>query len=76
MSDQYDFIIPKEIAERGKDAIKTVEDVVGSGPYELLNWEAGKGLTKGWLCAIPLHHHTCGVAVPLPIRTCVRTGRI
>lgn len=45
MSDQYDFIIPKEIAARGKEAIKTMEDVVGSGAYELTAYEAGKGLT-------------------------------
>ena len=45
MSDQYDFILPKEISARGKDAVKTAEDVVGSGPYELTAYEAGKGLT-------------------------------
>ncbi|MGE5596034.1 MAG: ABC transporter substrate-binding protein [Hyphomicrobiales bacterium] len=44
MSDQYDLIIPKEIAARGKDAIKTVEDVVGSGAYEAVSYEAGKGM--------------------------------
>ncbi len=39
MSDQYDLIIPKEIAERGADAIKTPADVIGSGPYELATFE-------------------------------------
>ena len=42
MSDQYDLIIPKEIAARGDDAIQKAEDVVGSGPYELVSFEAGQ----------------------------------
>jgi peptide/nickel transport system substrate-binding protein len=45
MSDQYDIVIPKEIAERGEEAIKTPDDVVGSGPYELTAYEAGAGFT-------------------------------
>lgn len=35
MADQYNFVIPKEIAVRGLDAIQKPEDVIGSGPYEL-----------------------------------------
>jgi peptide/nickel transport system substrate-binding protein len=42
MSDQYDLIIPQEIAARGAEAIRGVEDVVGSGPYELVSFEAGQ----------------------------------
>jgi len=38
MGDQYDFIMPKEIATRGPDAIKTEADVIGSGPYELVTY--------------------------------------
>ncbi|MEX0781070.1 MAG: ABC transporter substrate-binding protein [Dehalococcoidia bacterium] len=45
MSDQYDLIIPQEIAARGAEAIQTAEDVVGSGPYELVNFQAGQGFT-------------------------------
>jgi peptide/nickel transport system substrate-binding protein len=45
MGDTYDIVLPKEISSRGKDAVKTAEDVVGSGPYELTAYEAGKGLT-------------------------------
>jgi peptide/nickel transport system substrate-binding protein len=40
MSDQYNYIIPKEIAARGKDAIQTAADCVGSGPYELAEFQA------------------------------------
>jgi len=39
MSDQYDLVIPKEIALRGEEAIKDANDVVGSGPYELVSFE-------------------------------------
>ena len=42
MSDQYDLIIPKEIADRGVDAIKGINDVIGSGPYQLTTFEAGQ----------------------------------
>lgn len=42
MSDQYDIIIPKELAQRGADAIMGPEDVIGSGPYELASFEAGQ----------------------------------
>jgi peptide/nickel transport system substrate-binding protein len=41
MSDQYDLVIPQEIAARGRDAITTVADVIGSGPYEATTFEAG-----------------------------------
>jgi peptide/nickel transport system substrate-binding protein len=43
MSDQYDLIIPREIAARGQEAIRNAQDVVGSGPYELVNFEPGQG---------------------------------
>ncbi|QFG02337.1 ABC transporter substrate-binding protein [Tepidiforma bonchosmolovskayae] len=42
MADQYDLVIPKEIAARGDDAITKPEDVVGSGPYEIAAFEAGQ----------------------------------
>jgi len=42
MSDQYDLIIPREIAARGEEAIRNAQDVVGSGPYELINFEPGQ----------------------------------
>jgi len=42
MSDQYNFIIPKEIAARGKDAITTAADAIGSGPYELVEFVAAQ----------------------------------
>ncbi len=45
MSDQYDLIIPQEIAARGAEAIQTPADVVGSGPYELISFEAGQRFT-------------------------------
>ena len=45
MSDQYNFIIPKEIAARGKDAIQTQADVIGSGPYELVEFVAAQKFT-------------------------------
>jgi peptide/nickel transport system substrate-binding protein len=45
MSDQYDLIIPQEIAARGKDAIQGVQDVVGSGPYELIEFQAGQKIS-------------------------------
>ena len=45
ISDQYNFVIPKEIAARGKDAITKVEDVVGSGPYELTEFVAAQKFT-------------------------------
>lgn len=45
MSDQYDLIIPQEIAARGAEAIQTAQDVVGSGPYELVSFEAGQRFT-------------------------------
>lgn len=45
MSDQYNFIIPKEIAAKGKDAITSVADVIGSGPYELTEFVAAQKFT-------------------------------
>lgn len=45
MSDQYNFVIPKEIAARGVDAIKTAEDAVGSGGYELTEFVAAQKFT-------------------------------
>lgn len=42
MSDQYDLVIPYEIADRGVEAITSAADVIGSGPYELTNFEAGQ----------------------------------
>lgn len=42
MADQYDLVIPKEIAARGEDAITKPEDVIGSGPYEVAAFEAGQ----------------------------------
>jgi peptide/nickel transport system substrate-binding protein len=43
MSDQYDLVVPKEITARGEEAIKVPADVVGSGAFELVNYEAGRG---------------------------------
>ncbi len=45
MSDQYNFIIPKEIAAKGPDAIKTAADAIGSGPYELTEFVAAQKFT-------------------------------
>jgi len=45
MADQYNFVIPKEIAARGADAIKSAEDVIGSGPYELESFVAAQKFT-------------------------------
>ena len=45
MSDQYNFIIPKEISSRGKDAISTAADAIGSGPYELTEFKAAQSFS-------------------------------
>lgn len=45
MSDQYNFIIPKEISSRGKDAITTAADAIGSGPYELTEFKAAQSFS-------------------------------
>lgn len=45
MADQYNFVIPKEIAVRGLDAIQKPEDVIGSGPYELADFTAAQKFT-------------------------------
>lgn len=42
LADQGDAILPAEIVARGDAAIAKLEDVVGSGPYELTTFEAGK----------------------------------
>jgi peptide/nickel transport system substrate-binding protein len=43
MSDQYEIILPKEISSRGEEAVKVPADIIGSGPYQLVTYEAGKG---------------------------------
>jgi peptide/nickel transport system substrate-binding protein len=45
MADQYDIVLPKELSARGDTAIKELGDVVGSGPYELQTYEAGRKIT-------------------------------
>jgi peptide/nickel transport system substrate-binding protein len=45
MADQYDVVIPQELAARGEEAIKGVSDNIGSGPYELITYEAGQRFT-------------------------------
>ena len=45
MADQYNLMIPKEIAVRGKDAIQGPQDCIGSGPYELTEFVAAQKLT-------------------------------
>jgi peptide/nickel transport system substrate-binding protein len=45
MSDQYNFILPKETIAKGADAIKTAEDCIGSGPYELTEFVAAQKFT-------------------------------
>ncbi|MFN8556823.1 MAG: ABC transporter substrate-binding protein [Dehalococcoidia bacterium] len=45
MADQYDVIIPRELAAKGEDAIKTKEDNIGTGPYELVTFEPGQRFT-------------------------------
>jgi peptide/nickel transport system substrate-binding protein len=42
MSDQYDLVIPREISQRGDEAIQTAADVIGSGPYMIDLFEAGQ----------------------------------
>ena len=70
MSDQYNFVIPKEIAARGKDAIQTAADAVGSGPYELAEFVAAQKFTlkrradeywrpnTSWIDAFEYQHQT------------------
>jgi peptide/nickel transport system substrate-binding protein len=43
MSDAYEMMIPKELAARGPEAITKIEDVIGSGPYEAVRFDAGAG---------------------------------
>ena len=45
MSDQYNFILPKETIAKGKDAMTTAADVIGSGPYELTEFVAAQKFT-------------------------------
>ncbi len=42
LSDQFDIILPREVASRGDEAIKSLDDVVASGPYELTAYEPGR----------------------------------
>ncbi|HXU22606.1 MAG TPA: ABC transporter substrate-binding protein, partial [Tepidiformaceae bacterium] len=42
IADQYDVVIPKEIAAKGDAAITTLADVIGSGPYQLTAYEPGE----------------------------------
>ena len=42
IADQYDVVIPQEIAAKGDAAIATLADVVGSGPYQLTAYEPGQ----------------------------------
>lgn len=70
MSDQYNFVIPKEIAVKGKDAILTAADAIGSGPYELAEFVAAQKFTlkrrsdtywkpnTSWLDALEYIHQT------------------
>ena len=41
LSDQFDIILPQELAARGNDAIRSLADVIGSGPYQLTRYEPG-----------------------------------
>ena len=42
MADQYDIVLPKEVSSRGDQAINGIEDMIGSGPYELTSYEPGR----------------------------------
>lgn len=42
LADQGDSILPAESITKGDNAITKVEDVIGSGPYELSAFDAGK----------------------------------
>lgn len=42
MSDQYDIVVPKEIAARGDEAIQGPQDVIGSGPYVIDTFQPGQ----------------------------------
>ena len=42
IADQYDVVIPQEIAAKGDAAIASLADVVGSGPYQLTAYEPGQ----------------------------------
>ncbi len=40
VSDIFMDVLPKEISSRGLEAIKSVDDVIGSGPYEMTSFTA------------------------------------
>ncbi|MGH2632807.1 MAG: ABC transporter substrate-binding protein [Tepidiformaceae bacterium] len=42
MADQFDVVLPQEIAAKGDGAIATLADVIGSGPYQLAAYEPGQ----------------------------------
>lgn len=42
MADQFDVVLPREIAEKGDGAISSLADVIGSGPYQLASYTAGQ----------------------------------
>lgn len=42
MSDLFMDVLPKEITSRGLDAIQSVDDVIGSGPYEMVSFAAAE----------------------------------
>lgn len=45
MSDLFMDVLPKEISSRGKDAVMGPADVIGSGPYEVMDFAAAQKLT-------------------------------
>lgn len=45
MADQYDIILPAEVAARGDDAIRSTDDLVGTGTYEVAGWDAGRKIS-------------------------------
>ena len=45
MADQYDIILPVEVASRGDDAIRGVDDLMGTGPYEVGSFEASRKIS-------------------------------
>ena len=65
MSDQYNFVIPKETAVKGKDAIKSAADVIGSGPYELF-LDTNALIHVEWFAQLPDEIRTRSVFNPWP----------
>ncbi len=45
MADQYDIILPVEVASRGDDAIRGADDLAGTGQYELVSYDAGRKIS-------------------------------